>query len=338
MIGLINNTPLVSIITPCYNMEKKIIKYLDSILNQTYKNIELILVDDGSTDRTSEIIAEYKERFIDRGISVHYIFKENGGAASAVRKGLDYVNGKYIMWPDADDILMPEAVKKNVAFLECNPQYAFVRTNAYVIDENNFEDRSRLIVKHKNIKRHRIYNECIRFMTYYCPGCYMVRWSDFLEANPDKYIFPTKFGQNIQMLLPIAYKYECGYIDEPLYGYIIYNDSHSRLGGKRTYERKMNYSYNIEEILLNTMKHIGVSNSKDYKKVQDDFCIRRMKTAYDNGNKSDKAKEYRALSFKKKFNPVLLMLRFTEKNKLADFLFRVYEIMRIAMFQLLNRR
>ena len=60
-------TPLVSIITPCYNGEKKAIKFLNSVLEQTYKNIEFIIVNDGSTDKTEEIILSYRDKFISKG-------------------------------------------------------------------------------------------------------------------------------------------------------------------------------------------------------------------------------------------------------------------------------
>ena len=70
---------LVSIITPCYNVEKTIKKYLESILNQTYKNLELIFIDDGSTDETEKIIKEYINEFEQNKIKVKYVYQENAG-------------------------------------------------------------------------------------------------------------------------------------------------------------------------------------------------------------------------------------------------------------------
>lgn len=333
-----NTQPLVTIITPCYNMENKIKPYLDSVIKQTYKNIELILVDDGSVDKTKDIIKDYISAIESKGYTIKYIYKENGGAASAVRTGLDYVNGKYLMWPDADDILMDNSIESKVNYLESHPEYAFVRTNAYVIPSDNLSDRSRLIVKHKNLKRRRIYNECIRFKTFYCPGCYMVRWKDFLKANPEKYIYSTYFGQNIQMLLPLAYKFECGYIDEPQYGYIVYKDSHSHLGGKQTFERKMEYSYNIEKIMLNTLKHIEGIKASDFKKIKNDFSVRRTILAYNSGDNTAKIKEYNNIAGIRRFNPILLLVRYGKKNKITDKLIEFYNNCDILIFQILNWR
>lgn len=70
---------LVSIITPCYNVEKTIKKYLESILNQTYKNLELIFIDDGSTDETEKIIKEYINEFEQNKIKLKYVYQENAG-------------------------------------------------------------------------------------------------------------------------------------------------------------------------------------------------------------------------------------------------------------------
>ena len=89
----------VSIITPCLNGEKFVEMYLDSILNQSYNNIELIFVNDGSTDNCGKIIDEY-EKQDKRVISIH---KENGGQASARNMGLDIASGKYIGFVDSDD-------------------------------------------------------------------------------------------------------------------------------------------------------------------------------------------------------------------------------------------
>ena len=329
--------PLVSVVTPCYNMEGKIHRYLDSLLAQTYKNLEIILVDDGSVDKTAEIIRIYIPKLEELGMSLKYIYQENGGAAKAVKTGLDYVTGKYLIWPDADDILMADSIELRVEFLENNPEYAWVRNNAYVLDDNNMEDRSRLIVKHKNIKRECIYNECIKFKTFYCPGCYMIRWEAFLKVNPQKYIYETYFGQNIQMFLPMAYHYKCGYIDKPLFGYIIYNNSHSRLGGCKTYERAIKYSYGVEETMIATMNFIGVKQ-KDIRTVKNDFAVRRLRKAYQVGNKEDKQKEYKSINGIRKLNPVIIAIRCFGKNKVVDVLDRLYELFDIFVFQITNRR
>ena len=107
---------MVSIIVPCYNGQKFITRCFNSILNQSYKQIEVILVNDGSTDKSEEIISEYKNKFIEQGMKFNYIYKENGGPSSAINEGLKYVNGEYLTLLDIDDYIMRDAIKLKVEF------------------------------------------------------------------------------------------------------------------------------------------------------------------------------------------------------------------------------
>lgn len=96
--------PFLSIIVPIYNAEKYLEECLDSIINQTFQDFELILVNDGSTDSSKEIC----ERYVNDNTNVHLINKENGGLVSARKAGLALVQGEYIGWVDADDSVMPQ--------------------------------------------------------------------------------------------------------------------------------------------------------------------------------------------------------------------------------------
>ena len=96
-----NKTPIISIIVPVYNVEKYLKRCIDSILNQTFKDFELILVNDGSTDGCKEICNQYEK--LDNRIKV--IHKENGGLSSARNAGLDIAKGKYIGFVDSDDYI-----------------------------------------------------------------------------------------------------------------------------------------------------------------------------------------------------------------------------------------
>lgn len=94
-----NEDAVISIIVPIYNTEKYLNECIDSIINQTYKNTEIILVEDGSTDSCSKICDEYAQK--DKRIKV--IHKENGGPGSARNSGLDILTGKYVCFIDSDD-------------------------------------------------------------------------------------------------------------------------------------------------------------------------------------------------------------------------------------------
>lgn len=101
------NNPLITVIVPCYNVELYLPRCVDSILNQTYKNLEIFLVDDGSPDRCGEICDEYARQ--DKRIKV--IHKENGGLSDARNVAIDVATGEYIVFVDSDDFVALDYVE-----------------------------------------------------------------------------------------------------------------------------------------------------------------------------------------------------------------------------------
>ncbi|MFA6436778.1 MAG: glycosyltransferase family 2 protein [Candidatus Paceibacterota bacterium] len=108
---------LVSIIIPAHNAENYIRRAIESALNQTYKNIEIFVIDDGSTDNTAKIIKSYKDP------RIIYLYQENGGQGKARNYAISKSTGKYITFLDADDIYLPEKVEQEAKFLIANPKY-----------------------------------------------------------------------------------------------------------------------------------------------------------------------------------------------------------------------
>ena len=106
---------LVSVIIPCYNAEKTIEKALDSIINQTYRNLEIITIDDGSTDRTPGILNSYSAR--DKRVKV-VRNERNIKLIETLNKGIGLASGEYIVRMDADDIAVPERIEKEFHFLK----------------------------------------------------------------------------------------------------------------------------------------------------------------------------------------------------------------------------
>lgn len=104
---------VVSIIVPVYNLEKYLSKCLDSILAQTYKNLEVLLIDDGSTDGSARICDDYQNRDA-RMIAIH---KENGGAADARNLALDKCTGDYVTFIDGDDYVAEDFVERLVQIM-----------------------------------------------------------------------------------------------------------------------------------------------------------------------------------------------------------------------------
>lgn len=105
----------LSVIVPVYNTENYLDKCLKSILNQSYQNIEVIIINDGSTDNSEEIINNYKEQYPDKIISIN---EENHGQAYSRNKGLEIASGKLISFVDSDDYIEPDMFKKMIDVLE----------------------------------------------------------------------------------------------------------------------------------------------------------------------------------------------------------------------------
>ena len=221
--------PCVSVITPCYNGEKKIGRLIQSVINQTYDNIEFIIVNDGSTDNSAEIIETYRKKIENRGYSFKYIYQQNKGLGGAINSGLKAFSGEYLCWPDADDYLEPESVEHRVRFLIDHPEYAVVTSNAYVRKGDNLKDCHLLVKKseNKNLQKNQ-FALMLNGESIFCSGCHMVRVEAFLDVNPGREIYSARRGQNWQMLLPLYYKYKRYFLDEPLYNYIDYPDSMSK--------------------------------------------------------------------------------------------------------------
>lgn len=105
--SLKENKPLISVIVPIYKVENYLNCCVNSIINQTYKNLEIILIDDGSPDKCGKICDDFKKE--DTRIKV--IHKKNNGVGSARNKGLDVCNGEYISFVDSDDYIMPDLIE-----------------------------------------------------------------------------------------------------------------------------------------------------------------------------------------------------------------------------------
>lgn len=105
----------VSVITPVYNVEKYIGATLESIFSQTYKDIEIVLVDDCSTDKSAELIAKYKKTHPE---IVYFLQPKNMGAGAARNKALELASGQYVAFLDSDDLWLPEKTEKQIKLMK----------------------------------------------------------------------------------------------------------------------------------------------------------------------------------------------------------------------------
>lgn len=120
----------VSIMMPAYNAEQYISQAIESVLAQTFQNWELLIVNDGSSDRTPEIISLYR----DERIKVYH--QPNGGESAARNTALTHAQGEYLAFLDADDLYLPEHLKTAVTFLQTHPEFAGVYSDGYYINSS----------------------------------------------------------------------------------------------------------------------------------------------------------------------------------------------------------
>jgi len=123
--------PLVSVIVPVYNGERFLDSALKSIFNQDYRPIEVIVVDDGSTDNSADIARSYKE--------IHYIYQPNQGPSVARNTGIAVAQGEFIAFLDADDIWMPNKLSRQISYLYNHPDVGFVVANRRMFIEEGTE-------------------------------------------------------------------------------------------------------------------------------------------------------------------------------------------------------
>ncbi|MGD1155383.1 MAG: glycosyltransferase [Terriglobia bacterium] len=121
------SSPTVSVVIAAYNAARWIAETLDSVLAQTFRDFEVIVVDDGSTDQTPEAVAGYKDR-------IRYLRKENGGQPSARNVGIHAACGSYIAFVDADDLWLPEKLQLQMELFSRRPDLAWLHCDAIAFD------------------------------------------------------------------------------------------------------------------------------------------------------------------------------------------------------------
>lgn len=275
---------LVSIITPCYNGESYLDRYFASILNQTYPNLELIFIDDGSKDRTLEIAQGYRERLEQRGIRYTLLTQENAGQAAALNRGLKLFEGEYLTWPDADDEMTPDCIEKKVAYLQAHPELDMCICKVAQVLE---DEPDKVVGFYERVVPEGDDNLFVDLIflnnVFYTPGGYMVRTAALDETVAQRDIYSGRGGQNPQILLPIAYRKQYGYMDEVLFKYFIREKSHSH--SIDSSEKTIQQLIYFERILLETLKRMSQSLYDEY-----EMSIRKHYACWRFGNALDTKK------------------------------------------------
>lgn len=242
---------LVSIVVTVYNMEEYIGACIFSVINQTYKNIEIIVVNDGSTDRSLCIIQEYQK--IDQRIKI--INSNNQGISNARNLGIENINGYFVVFVDGDDICLPLMVESMYKAIETNNADICV-CNVVRINKNKITTQAHQFdytIDLKNLKKDEyIYNYILNNKHAYSVWNRMYKSNIILQNNirfrDFNLVYPEDLFFNLEILLSIRY---ITWINQPLYIHILHKSGLTNSYRENILYRYLNGCYEFKRCLIN---------------------------------------------------------------------------------------
>lgn len=230
--------PLVSVIIPAYNHESYVAQTIDSVIQQTYQNIELIVIDDGSTDRTAHVIKSYSDKCKTRFSNHLNIFNKNQGVIASLNQGISLANGKYFASIASDDLYLACCISQLVNFLESNSEYGLAVGDNLIVDDKGqrcFWDKKQRTTYDQNrafattfcdyiIKKDSTLSLCSddfgsysKLLTYnHIPGGFVIRKKVLDEVGG--YSIKSTL-EDLGLMLQLSKKTKFKFIDKPLFKY-----------------------------------------------------------------------------------------------------------------------
>ncbi len=259
---------LVSIIMPVYNGQKFISKSIESVLAQSYENWELIIINDGSTDMTEEVVIKFKNLTN----KIKYFYKANEGQVKATNFGILKSNGEYISFLDSDDLWETDKLKKQVNFISQNKNIDFLYSKYNSIDENG------------NVLITNISHDSINHYMNLLKCCFIgrltviVKKSILIELNLfDESLHST---DDWDMWIRISKKFKLSFLDEVIASYRIHPQSMSKnsfnqlLNVSKVFSKHVYSNSELNKVFINEVKWIELRiylssflNEKKHQKV-----------------------------------------------------------------------
>jgi len=229
---------LISVILPVYNGEKYLSEAIESILNQTYENFEFIIINDGSTDNSLELIEKYKE--IDNRIIV--ISRENKGLIGTLNEGIEKSRGKYIARMDQDDISLPNRFEEQIKIMENNEEIIVCGSWINIFGNNIKNKIVKYYQKDKQIKSNLLLSCCFAHPSV------MMRKDVFVD-NDIWYDMDFKNAEDYHLWTQLAKVGKFYNIPKVLLNYRFLETSITRVADKNELQRKKVYENIFEEAL-----------------------------------------------------------------------------------------
>ncbi len=251
--------PNISIIIPTFNCAKYITEAIESVLRQTYKDIEVVVADDGSTDNTREVLRPYIENN-----KIIYIYQENQGPGAARNTGIKLAKGDYIAFLDADDTLTEDSIEKRLNLIECNSDIGLVFSDYFYQQEefktieikfmNDFKNHSYYRIRRTScgILFYGLFKDIFPILFSIHTGTVLVRKEVFDKSG----LFRTDIfiGEDRDMWLRIANNFKIGYINKPLGYYKRYRSSLTVDNPFKYGMNRLHFHYNLLNIYQKNKK------------------------------------------------------------------------------------
>ncbi len=277
-----SSEPLVSVVMPTFNRAKLIVEAVRSVIEQSYQKVEIIVVDDGSTDNTKEVLEPFRN-------NIHYLFTDNGGPAHARNIGMKAATGKYIAFLDSDDLYLPCKLELQVSFMERHPEVGLVCTEVSGLNDSGIFEEYHLR------SFHQIYNRlnwsykdvfstegeiaCAALqkpVSYYIGNIFNhVLLGPVVMSNT--ILFPKRIlddvgyqneayrvAEEYEMIVRICKRYTVGFINHPTYLYRYHGDQISEARKSWTRERALTW-IEVERVALQALLDWGIGDHDYYK-------------------------------------------------------------------------
>ena len=274
--------PLVSVIIPCHNSSAYLFRLMDSLLSQTYPEMEVYTIDNDSKDNTAEIIKDYIPKFKERGYSCHYIHQDDLGPSAAMQTGFKYIKGDYLVMPDSDDFYSKSTSIETYInkFLSLPEDYAIIRSQLQFINEDNMMPMKIVYEGFPEDDPGTLFEDCLfgRNGYNYAPIDYMVKVSALREMTGLSIYNAYNTGQQRQVCLPLYYKYKAWTIPEPLACYLVRKNSisHGDYSKLPTQLQLYNNAPNYIDSIFSTIASMPEVERKRYRNEFLKIQCRRM--------------------------------------------------------------
>ena len=248
--------PIISVVLSVYNAQKYLAEAIESILNQTYSNFEFIIINDGSTDKSLEIIKNYNDK------RIVLISRENRGLIESLNEGISQAKGKYIARMDADDISLPKRFEEQVAFMERNLDIGICGTAVIGFGEAIEESIWKLSSSNNTIKTELLFSSCFAHPTV------MIRRELIVKHN----LFYNKafiHSEDFELWTRMSEYTKFANLKMPLLKYRIVKDSVTREADKDIEQRYQT----IKEIFKKYLEKLGIENSEEENRLHFNLTV-----------------------------------------------------------------